>query len=106
MPVYEYECRVCGARNEFIEQLGAGRIVAKKCSQCGGTRLKKIISRAMYHPEVTLEDLGIKVSRRPSPPAGAVPQGPPGGKCPYCDPEPVADQQSGPPGPPRKADKK
>lgn len=102
MPVYEYECLKCGARTEFVEALGAGRIVARKCRECGGTRLKKIVSKAVFHPEVSLEDLGIKVVRRPAPPPG-VPQGPPGGKCPYCDTD--ADtaatgpdkQQSGPP---------
>ncbi len=93
MPVYEYECRKCGTRNEFIEQLGAGRIVAKKCSNCGSLRLKKIISRAMYHPEVTLEDLGINVVRRPQT-ATPQPQGPPGGKCPYCDTEPATGDGS------------
>ena len=100
MPVYEYECRRCGARNEFVESLGSGRIVAKKCKECGSTRLRKIISRAIYHPEVTLEDLGINVVRRPQYPQ---PQGPPGGKCPYCDTEADADadgSQSGPEGPP------
>lgn len=97
MPIYEYECKKCGARNEFVESLGAGRIVARKCSQCGSTKLKKLISRAVYHPEVTLEDLGVKVVRQPAMPQSAVPQqGPPGGKCPYCDPEPVAEQPSGP----------
>ena len=84
MPVYEYECRICGTRNEFIESLGAGRIVVKKCVKCGSGRLKKIVSRAIYHPEVTLEDLGVKVQYRPQSEMPA-PQGPPGGKCPYCD---------------------
>jgi len=93
MPIYEYECRKCGARNEFIEHLGVGRIVAKKCSICGSTRLKKLVSRAVYHPEVSLEDLGINVVRRPQP-ATPFPQGPPGGKCPYCDTEPAASSDN------------
>ncbi|MFA6450408.1 MAG: FmdB family zinc ribbon protein [bacterium] len=85
MPVYEYECKKCGTRNEFIESLGSGRIVVRKCSNCGSGRLKKIISRAVFHPEVTLEDLGVKVQYQKQAPMPAAPQGPPGGKCPYCD---------------------
>jgi putative FmdB family regulatory protein len=88
MPVYEYECLKCGEKNEFVEALGAGRIVARKCRKCGGANLKKIVSRAVFHPEVTLEDLGVKVVRRPASSMPA-PQGPPGGKCPYCDSTPA-----------------
>jgi putative FmdB family regulatory protein len=92
MPVYEYECKKCGTRNEFIESLGAGRIVIKKCSNCGSGRLKKIVSRAVYHKEVTLEDLGVKVQYQQQPATPSMPQGPPGGKCPYCDtPDPKTD---------------
>ncbi len=88
MPIYEYECRKCGARNEFVETLGAGRILAKKCSACGCTRLKKIVSKAVYHPEVTLEDLGVNIQRSPAP--QHAPQHAPepvDGKCPYCGSE-------------------
>jgi len=81
MPVYEYVCRKCGAKNEFIEHLGGGRIVARKCRQCGSPRLRKTVSSFSYHPEVTLEDLGVNVVHQPAP---AVPQGPPPGGCPYC----------------------
>ncbi|HOX28852.1 MAG TPA: zinc ribbon domain-containing protein [bacterium] len=87
MPVYEYECAQCGARSEIVEQLGAGRIPVRKCGVCGGTRLKKMASKIIYHPEVTLEDLGVNVIRQPapSPQCEGTVIGPPGGKCPYCD---------------------
>jgi len=87
MPIYEYTCRKCGARNEFVESLGRGRIAAKKCKECGSPRLAKAVSRFVYHPEVTLEDLGVKVVNRPAAPMPAgmeQPQGPPPGGCPYC----------------------
>ena len=69
--------------------------------------MKKIISRAIYHPEVTLEDLGINVVRQPQYPTPQ-PQGPPDGKCPYCDAEAdTADTtQPGPGGPPGPPDAK
>lgn len=102
MPVYEYECVKCGARNEFVEFLGSGRIVARKCRECGSARLRKLASRAVFHPEVTLEDLGVNVIRQPAPPAGSVPQGPPGGKCPYCDPDPEPSAPGGAGGGPQK----
>jgi putative FmdB family regulatory protein len=87
MPIYEYICVKCGARNEFVESLGRGRITAKKCVECGSARLKKAVSKFAYHPEVTLEDLGVPIINRPAAPMpGGMeqPQGPPPGECPYC----------------------
>ncbi len=85
MPIYEYVCRKCGAKNEFVESLGSGRIVAKKCKSCGSGRLKKTVSSFVYNPEVTLEDLGVNVIHTPAAPQSEAPQGPPPGGCPYCD---------------------
>lgn len=91
MPIYEYICKQCGTKNEFVENLGPGRIVSKKCRNCGGVRLKKTVSSFVYTPEVSLEDLGVKIVRQPPAPqpGGAnmeVPRmdGPPPGGCPYC----------------------
>jgi putative FmdB family regulatory protein len=97
MPVYEYECQQCGELNAFVEELGSGRIVARRCRKCGARKLRKVISKTVYHPEVTLEDLGINVVRRPAAqmPQAPQPQGPPGGKCPYCDA--AAENDSGEP---------
>jgi putative FmdB family regulatory protein len=48
MPIYEYECRKCGAISGFL--------IRKKpeedkitCLKCGGQRMSKIISRVTYH---------------------------------------------------------
>lgn len=48
MPIYEYECRACDAqfqslimKNEEEEGLA--------CPKCHGKRLKKLISRVVYH---------------------------------------------------------
>lgn len=101
MPVYEYVCAKCGAKSEFVESLGMGRIAARKCGACGSSRLKKVASSFTYHKEVTLEDLGVKVNyRQAAPGMGSgmeAPQGPPPGGCPYCQPE-AAEEPAGPPG--------
>ena len=88
MPVFEFECRDCGAVTEIAEELQGGRIAARACGACGGRRLAKVMSAFAYHREVTLEDLGI-----PAPPPGYAPPpstapeiGPPPGGCPYAQP--------------------
>ncbi|MFH1539272.1 MAG: zinc ribbon domain-containing protein [bacterium] len=78
MPVYEYACKACGETSEFVESPSAPMPV-KKCKKCGGVRLKRVVSGFSYHPEVTLEDLGVKVVPR----YDNRPQGPPPGGCPY-----------------------
>lgn len=89
MPVFEYQCRECGAVTEVAEHLDSGRIAARVCRGCGGRSLEKIVSHFVYNPEVTLEDLGIKVDRPmrqgPPPPGfeNGIPTGPPPGGCPY-----------------------
>ncbi|MBN2705974.1 MAG: zinc ribbon domain-containing protein [Deltaproteobacteria bacterium] len=46
MPIYEYECPVCGARMEFLQKLGAagGEL---KCRSCGHQGLNKLVSGAL-----------------------------------------------------------
>ena len=34
MPIYEYECRVCGARTEELQKLDEAPLLA--CARCGG----------------------------------------------------------------------
>jgi putative FmdB family regulatory protein len=41
MPIYEYECRKCGARTEVFQKMDAK--APAKCDKCGG-RLEKRIS--------------------------------------------------------------
>ena len=47
MPIYEYECRGCGGRHEFIQKFSDGP--KRKCPSCGKLRLKKLISAAAFH---------------------------------------------------------
>ena len=47
MPIYEYMCRGCGTRNEFLE--GATQVTEDRvCEDCGGTDLHKLISMASF----------------------------------------------------------
>ena len=47
MPIYEYECRGCGGRHEFIQKFSDRP--KRKCPSCGKPRLKKLISAAAFH---------------------------------------------------------
>ncbi|MCY4220534.1 MAG: zinc ribbon domain-containing protein [Thiotrichales bacterium] len=47
MPIYEYECRGCGARHEFIQKFSDRP--KRKCPACGKLRLRKLISAAAFH---------------------------------------------------------
>jgi len=47
MPIYEYECRGCGARHEFIQKFSDRP--KRKCPTCGKLRLRKLISAAAFH---------------------------------------------------------
>jgi putative FmdB family regulatory protein len=44
MPIYEYLCRDCGKRNEFIT-LRISEPVAEHCRHCGSATLQRIPSR-------------------------------------------------------------
>ncbi len=43
MPIYEYICENCGAKNSFL--VFSWENEALKCKKCGGEKLKRIISR-------------------------------------------------------------
>ncbi|WP_457570947.1 FmdB family zinc ribbon protein [Desulfovulcanus sp.] len=45
MPIYEYYCYDCRRIQELIT-FRVGQEVELKCPECGGTRMKKLISRA------------------------------------------------------------
>jgi putative FmdB family regulatory protein len=47
MPIYEYMCRDCGTRNEFLEGVTRER-VEKVCSECGSSQLDKLMSMAAF----------------------------------------------------------
>lgn len=47
MPVYEYRCQDCNTVNSvFFRSISAAR--DPSCSQCGSTRMQRLISRAFY----------------------------------------------------------
>ena len=47
MPIYEYECRGCGERHEFLQKFSDSP--KRKCPSCGKLRLRKLISAAAFH---------------------------------------------------------
>jgi len=47
MPIYEYECRACGDRHEFIQKFSDAP--KRKCPGCGASRLKRLVSAAAFH---------------------------------------------------------
>lgn len=47
MPIYEYLCRGCGTRNEFLEGVTQER-TERACEECGGKDLHKLISMTSF----------------------------------------------------------
>ncbi len=47
MPIYEYECRACGDRHEFIQKFSAAP--KRTCPACGARKLKRLVSAAAFH---------------------------------------------------------
>jgi putative FmdB family regulatory protein len=47
MPIYEYECKSCGHRQEVIQKMSDDPLV--ECSACHEPQLKKLISAAAFH---------------------------------------------------------
>ena len=43
MPIYEYKCKDCGSKNEFLVGVTADKTVLK-CKKCESTNLEKLIS--------------------------------------------------------------
>ncbi len=48
MPVYEYQCRKCGKRSEFLERIG--KRSGRRCAHCGSGELVKVFS--VFSPQV------------------------------------------------------
>lgn len=44
MPIYEYECKSCGQIQEILQK--SAEEPSLKCTHCGGTDFKKLISAA------------------------------------------------------------
>jgi len=44
MPIYEYKCEACGQRKEMLQ--GSAEKPSLKCTHCGSTDFKKLISAA------------------------------------------------------------
>jgi putative FmdB family regulatory protein len=44
MPIYEYLCRDCGRTSSFLT-LGVQVSLEPKCKNCGGSNLRKLVSR-------------------------------------------------------------
>ena len=42
MPIYEYQCQVCGNKWEIMHRMSEGP--SRDCSECGSANLKKLIS--------------------------------------------------------------
>lgn len=47
MPIYEYECRKCRAVFDCIV-LNVSKRTRPKCTRCGSTAVKKLVSRVRY----------------------------------------------------------
>lgn len=43
MPIYEYECRDCGRKSEFLVGVGEGEVQIR-CTHCGSLHLDKVFS--------------------------------------------------------------
>ncbi len=66
MPLFEYQCRKCGARVEKIEKYSAPS--RARCEKCGGT-----IERLLSSPAIQFKGSGWYITdyaRKPSAPAG------------------------------------
>lgn len=47
MPIYEYECAACGAREEHLQSM---REAPKEiCQACGAPKLARMISHSSFH---------------------------------------------------------
>jgi putative FmdB family regulatory protein len=46
MPIYEYQCEVCGTISEYI--IGAGDNEPIQCRQCGSPKITRILSASSF----------------------------------------------------------
>ncbi|MDP8223271.1 MAG: zinc ribbon domain-containing protein [Candidatus Lernaella stagnicola] len=104
MPIYEYRCEDCGQVSSFMEKMfERPRLFRrrKRCKHCRSKRLVKIPSGFGVSVERTqtemlneLKSMGNVqfVPQQASP----TPQGPPDGKCPYCDADQSQEEKKPP----------
>jgi putative FmdB family regulatory protein len=48
MPIYEYRCRSCGRKTQFLT-LSVSAAIEPKCRACGGLDMVKLVSRIAIH---------------------------------------------------------
>ncbi len=46
MPIYEYECKCCGEKSEFLQKVKDSP--KRKCPKCGKLKLKKLLSLSSF----------------------------------------------------------
>jgi putative FmdB family regulatory protein len=46
MPIYEYECKACGAHHEAMQKMSDGPL--RKCPACGRQRLVRVLSAPVF----------------------------------------------------------
>lgn len=63
MPIYEYECRKCGATFDVMV-LSASDDTAPKCEQCGSRSVRKLVSRVRYMGGPQENDLASRAEQR------------------------------------------
>ncbi|MDP8254471.1 MAG: zinc ribbon domain-containing protein [Candidatus Alcyoniella australis] len=105
MPIYEYECRRCGATTSFIEKMfQRPRLFGsrRRCSKCGSKKLVKVVSSFSSKVERTRTETLNEMAGMGNVqfvPQQSQPQGPPPGGCPYCSPEGQEKENDKPKGP-------
>jgi putative FmdB family regulatory protein len=58
MPIYEYLCEDCGQKSTFLVR-NITRAPELRCQHCGGSRLRKLVSRvAVLRSEGSGDDFG------------------------------------------------
>jgi putative FmdB family regulatory protein len=46
MPIYEYECKACGARSEALQKISADPLT--DCPSCGAAALRRMVSAPVF----------------------------------------------------------
>ena len=93
MPIYEYECKMCGYVTSFFEKARQrlSNFFKRKCEKCGSRRLNKILStftpNAVKSNADTMNELSKmgNINFIPRSPSMGGHHGPPPGGCPYAN---------------------
>ena len=51
MPIYEYQCKVCGATSEYL--IGMGKDEDVSCKGCGSIEMERILSVASFMDKIS-----------------------------------------------------